>query len=166
MGLEQSKSNSDNKSQQRLFWKSKFEFVSPYSLDECVNRLQNLDVNRKPGALPITIREVPEKSGVVDFTLSTSGPRLTSWLIGRLEYRNEQETTVSGYTGVHWLTVLLVIVLPPVFTLAVGLVALPVELLKVIAAIIIYAVVLSVYFVYANVLKGELIDQLRSKLTK
>jgi hypothetical protein len=32
MNLEHSKSNSENQSQQRLLWKSKFEFISPYSL--------------------------------------------------------------------------------------------------------------------------------------
>jgi Flp pilus assembly protein TadB len=116
--------------------------------------------------MPITVREVAEKSEAVDFTLSVSGPRLTGWLIARLDYRNHHETTVSGYAGVHWLTVLLVIVLPLIFALVVGLIASPVEPLGVIAAVVIYAVVLSVYFIYSNILKGELIDQLRSKLTK
>ncbi|HEX2906948.1 MAG TPA: hypothetical protein VHO69_08815 [Phototrophicaceae bacterium] len=83
-----------------LVWEIPFEFISPFSVDECCERLQDIKPEKSFNTRNMTIWLASIDSQNVSFQLAEAGGRLNdTWAMGDLEMLPDATTRIRGKVG-------------------------------------------------------------------
>ena len=145
-----------------LLWRTYFEFQSPYTVDDCIARLQSIQ-----GTLEYRdtkVQELSDNGQVVNYDMEFNTRRISAWLTGRIEYRGDKGTRIQGCAGVDSGTLIALYVAVPILSLLMVLVSFPLSLSNLAVMLIMWAGVFIFGRIYSEGLKMELLDTIKHLL--